>query len=151
MKILPLLLIALLLGACGKQQAFRLEPTNRKTFASTTPLHRGDVVVLRVTGISANQRLRLHRCGPRCNTAETIATWDREQLADDGRISAEIPRDGEYYFWVEDFSQVKGKYGAALVAAGATTTAGTFTVRYEPAPVVAVEGMQSNKTMEPTR
>jgi len=150
MKLLPLLLvIALTLSSCASPKAFRLEPINHKTFAATEPLGQGDVIWLRVSGLGDKHRLRLHRCGLRCNSAESVATWEHHQIPESGRLSVQIPSDGEYYFWVEDFSHVTGKYGSALVAVSATSDSKGLTVIYSPSLAVVVEWLQSNNSFKP--
>jgi hypothetical protein len=49
-----------------------------------------------------------------------------------------VPSNGEYYFWVEDFSEVTGKYGAALTATSATSKSSGFTVKYSEALTIVV-------------
>lgn len=134
-----LLLVAILaLASCSTQTIFRLEPNNQKTFAATAPLREGDVIHLRVTGLGAKHRLRFHRCGPRCNSAEPAATWERHQIPADGHLIVKVPSDGEYYFWLEDFSEVTGKYGTALAAISATSDSSGLTVKYSESLIVVV-------------
>ena len=126
-------LAAFALASCSSQATFRLEQSNQRTFAATTPLREGEAIRLHVTGLGAQHRLRFHRCGPLCNTAEPVATWEQHQIPADGNLIVKVPSDGEYYFWVEDFSKVTSKYGAALTAMRATSNSSGFTVKYSEA------------------
>lgn len=132
------LIAALMLASCSDPAAFRLEQINQRTFAATTPLRKGETIRLHVTGLGAKHRVRFHRCGPGCNSAVPVATWEQDQIPADGNLIVEVPSDGEYYFWVEDFSEVTGKYGPALAATSAASKSSGFMVKYGEALVIVV-------------
>jgi hypothetical protein len=118
------------LAACGNRTDFRVEPTNRKTFAAERALRKGEVVRLRVTGLSASQRVRFHQCGPKCNSAMMVSMWDATQLPPDGEIIVRVPSDGWYYFWVEDTAPPDGDGNTALVSSSSEPTRTGLKIRY---------------------
>jgi hypothetical protein len=129
---------------CDVRHEFRFEPENRKTFSSGQPLQGGDVVWLRIVGLEADQRLRLHKCGQRCNSAQTIEMWGRSQVPPDGRIGARIPSVGQYYFWVEEFDDSDPSSGKALTVRSTSKTSAGRSFQYTRSLVITVEGVQSS-------
>jgi hypothetical protein len=113
-------------------------------------MRRGDVVSLHVLDLGTNYRLRLHRCGPQCNSAEPVGIWDQSQVPADARVVVVVPADGKYYFWVEDISKPTGKYGEALVATASERTSSSLIIHYGSFKVAAAD-VQPNNSLERTR
>ncbi len=84
------------------QVTLQLEPRYQRTFAPTKDLAAGDVVRLDITRGSKPERIRLHLCGPGCDTASTIQVWETQSFVRAGTASFRIERPGKYYLWVQD-------------------------------------------------
>jgi hypothetical protein len=109
---LSLALACLLLAACAApppaEPLFALEPNYQYTYGGM--LKTGDVLEVRVEGLSATERLHLNRCGlPDCETTEVIATWEAKHFADAPAVQETIDTDAEYYLWVEDSAKPKAE------------------------------------------
>jgi TonB family protein len=154
------------------EQASRAEPpypnmfrvVSFGTFSVPRDLEAGEVLRLKLSGLGENHRLRLHRCGPGCETASTVATWDASQLLPGGARDREhllepavevalleitIPAPGRYYLWIEDCSETSGAPGAVgkgLRAESARWDEQTLILRYGGGLEVIAEPVQAGST-----
>jgi TonB family protein len=97
---------------------FRVKGSGERgtTFGVPRELRAGEILTLRVSGLGETQRLRLHRCGPGCQTAFTVATWEASQLSGDVVLAITIAEAGRHYLWIEDYSEPGRPIGRSLGA-----------------------------------
>lgn len=142
-KSLALVGLAFILSCTPSEPiTFQLEPKHKYTFRAK--LHRGDLLRISATGLESTQQLRFHHCGPKCNTAESVDSWDPLQFSKQPNVTIRIGSDGEYYFWVEDISRKRHTKESAVAAVSAVNAAGSTTVRYPKDLVIVVQVTQSN-------
>ena len=88
-------------SAAGAQPVtFRVEPVEGVTFSHTGQLQAGSEILLEVHNLPENQRFLANRCGPDCNTAETVfAVAGRDLDLMDRTFGIETT--GRYYFYLQ--------------------------------------------------
>jgi hypothetical protein len=84
------------------QVTLQLESKHQRTFGPTEDLKPADIVRLEIKSGRKPERIRLHLCGPQCNTAQTIQVWETRSYTRSGTASFRIQQPGRYYLWVED-------------------------------------------------
>ena len=85
---------------CDHSPAFEVESENRLTFGSVDRLPCGAKVQIAVLVARPHNLIRLHKCGPKCDTASTVKVWSNHSKGQLLSYTVEVP--GYYYVWVED-------------------------------------------------
>ena len=129
---LLLSLVVALLAGCPEpppQRVLTLEPNSHYTFGGE--LAAGDVLRLSVDGLAEAERVRLQKCGPQCESTETVKTWSAADFAA-GDVAQPIAEAAEYYLWVEDTARPKSaSYGEALPGTSERLEGARFLVEFD--------------------
>ena len=87
--------------AAGAQSVtFRIEPHEGLTFSHTGELEAGSEVLLEIRNLPGNERFLASRCGPDCNTAESVFAVAGRDLDLMSRTFG-IDKTGRYYFYLQ--------------------------------------------------
>ena len=79
-----------------------VEPQRNRTFGPQRVTPAGTVFHIKVVTKADNNALRLHRCGDRCKSAETVKLWQPSEYRVGDELTWTADRDGTYYLWAQD-------------------------------------------------
>lgn len=88
----------------GPPQPILFEPRVKRTFRPDVVTPVGTMFYVEVVTKPVNHALRIHLCGPGCNSATTVKVWGPDSYAEGDVLRFTVREEGEYYLWSEDLT-----------------------------------------------
>lgn len=105
------------------------EKNYRRTLVADARIPAGSTVHVRLVKLKANEQLGLYKCGPGCNTASQVASWNTGNSPLGAEKTHRLAEGGEFYFWVQQ-KQRDGKVEPVQIAKVAKAK-GHYAVQFE--------------------